>query len=82
MGAKKRVASKQLRILRPSKGTGQTGMTRKEDENCPVRMEGRGRVLGGEKGVVSTSITEIGDGSGPWEPSGKSRQTRWYLPGR
>ena len=76
MGARERVAPRQLRISRPSKGTGQTGMTRKERENCPVRMEGRGRVLGEKEGVVSTSVTEIGDGSGPWDPSGKSRQRR------
>lgn len=42
-------------------------MTRKERENCPKRMKGSGRVLGGEEGAMSTPITEISDGTGPWD---------------
>lgn len=60
MRVKERVVPKQPRISRPSKGIGQTGMTRKECvKNPPARMQGGGRVLGRKEGLLSTPITKL-----------------------
>lgn len=54
--------SKLLRLSRPSKGTGQTGMTRREcKKKYPARIQGSGIALGGMEGVPSTPLTEIGN---------------------
>lgn len=45
------------------KRTGQTDKTRKEyEKNGATRMQRSGRVLGGKEGVLSTPMTEVGDG--------------------
>lgn len=39
-------------------------MARKECvRNCPVRLHGKDKVLGGKEGVPSTPVTEIGEGT-------------------
>ena len=47
VGTKERLNPWQLKILRPSKGSGQKGMARKECvKNPPAGMQGSGRVFG------------------------------------
>lgn len=58
------MASKRLRISRPSRGTGQVRMTRKEyEKNHPSRMPGSDRVLTIKDRVPSTPMTEVGEGT-------------------
>lgn len=58
------MASKRLRISRPSRGTGQVDMTRKEcEKNHPARTPGSDRVLTIKNRVPSTPMTEVGEGT-------------------
>lgn len=53
MGASERVTPRRLRILWPSRGAGQSGMTRKKkcEKESPTGMHGSGRVLCGKERV-------------------------------
>lgn len=61
------VAPKRLRILHPSIGTGQSGTTRKgcgeKKLSCKNAQEWQGP--GGKEGVLSTPMTDVGEGIVP-----------------